>query len=49
MKTKVHYVVKNKVSCGKKNVFMTSNYNEITCKRCIKTVGYKIVKTASKI
>ena len=52
MKIKMHYAYgKNKrVACGAKargNVFMTTNYMEITCGRCLKTYAHKNVKQAA--
>lgn len=46
MKVKMHYVYgkQSKVACGKANVFITTNFKEITCKRCLRTVAHKTVK-----
>lgn len=45
MKIKMHYATgKRDVACGTKNVYLTSNFREITCKRCLKTVAHKKVK-----
>jgi hypothetical protein len=32
---------KQKVACGKKNVLVTTNYREITCGLCKRTVAHK--------
>lgn len=49
MKIKMHYAFgkASKVACGKKNVFMTTNYREITCKKCMKTYAHRTVKKAA--
>jgi hypothetical protein len=46
MKIKMHYVTGKKlqVACGKKNVFTTNNFREITCKGCLKTTAHRKVK-----
>jgi hypothetical protein len=43
MKIKMHYGTgkKQKVACGKKNVFVTSNFHEITCGLCKRTIAHK--------
>lgn len=43
MKIKMHYVQgkQQEVACGKQNVFMTTNYREITCKNCLKTKEHR--------
>ena len=48
MKIKMHYMFgkKQEVVCGCKNVLVTTNYKEITCKRCLVTRVYRTVKAA---
>lgn len=48
MKIKMHYMFgkKQQVACGKKNVLVTPNYKEITCKLCLRTVVHKTAKVA---
>lgn len=43
----MHYMFgkKQQVACGRKNVLMTSNYKEITCKRCLRTHEHRKVKS----
>lgn len=47
MKIKMHYVTgkKQNAACGRKNVFLTTNFREITCKRCLFTKAHKATKT----
>ena len=47
MKIKMHYMFGKKqiVACGKGNVLTTTNYKEITCKRCLRTREHKKVKS----
>jgi hypothetical protein len=46
MKIKMHYITgkKQQVACGKQNVLVTTNFREITCKRCLKTHSHRKVK-----
>ena len=46
MKIKMHYMFgkKQQVACGKTNVITTTNFREITCKRCLKTKEHRKVK-----
>ena len=46
MKIKMHYLhgKKQEVACGRKNVLVTTNYREITCKRCLATHVHKATK-----
>jgi hypothetical protein len=43
MKIKMHYLFgkKQKVACGNKNVLTTTNYREITCRKCLKTHAHR--------
>ncbi len=47
MKIKMHYLFgkKQQVACGRQNVLTTTNYREITCKRCLKTHVHRKVKS----
>src|ERR1035441_5039461 len=46
MKIRMHYLFgkKQKVACGKKNVLVTTNYREITCGLCKRTVAHKATR-----
>jgi hypothetical protein len=46
MKIKMHYMYgkQQQVACGRQNVLVTTNYREITCKRCLKTREHRKVK-----
>ena len=48
MKIKTHYAFgkQNKVACGRKGGFMTTNFLEINCKSCLKTYVHRNVKGA---
>lgn len=48
MKIKMHYMTGKKqlVACGRKNVLTTTNYREITCRRCLATWAHRNVKAA---
>jgi len=52
MKVKTHYIIagtNGKVACGRKNVYTTTIWKEITCRRCLDTKAHKQVKeNASK-
>jgi len=43
MKIRMHYLTgkKQRVACGKKNVFVTPNFHETTCGLCKRTAAYK--------
>lgn len=51
MKIKMHYMSgkEQQAVCGKKNVLITTNYREITCRRCLKTRIHRDVKTKFQI
>lgn len=46
MKTRMHYRYgkQQKVACGQQNAITTTNHQEITCKRCLKTKEHRKVK-----
>ena len=50
MKIRMHYVYgkKNTVACGMKGGFITHNFREITCKRCLKTFAHRDVVSKMK-
>ena len=50
MKIKTHYVYgkRNTVACGRRGGFLTTNYREITCKSCLRTLAHKAVVTNAK-